>query len=324
MIGAMRMLFGPDDEDGFFAARESLVDRFERWLVAEGLAGDEAPEIAANAGLALEWKWGYGDGHLGRWRNGDITEFLLVWCPRKVSVPAANSLAIPGAVAALVTFLGAEGLLMRESSSVSELAGTVARVADEFVAAMGDSSKFGLAKSLFAGAAGEGVDLTDSESAERWMAEINDRPEEERRRIISDTALNLPPPLERPQLPPMVMPEDADVAASKAAAPILRTFATLAEFVGDGRKLTQTGKLTLADARVLVDRLGTGDAFDPQIGDRTFKTKTSAELPRLRLVFAWARKAGVVRVAHGRIIATKRGLAITRDPASTFDRASTP
>jgi hypothetical protein len=47
-----------------------------------------------------------------------------------------------------------------------------------------------------------------------------------------------------------------------------------------GRKLTQTGRLTMADARRLVERLGTGDVIDPVIGDRTF------------LCLGWRRPAG--------------------------------
>jgi hypothetical protein len=33
----------------------------------------------------------------------------------------------------------------------------------------------------------------------------------------------------------------------------------------------------MADARMLVERLGTGDVVDPVIGDRTFRTKSSEE-----------------------------------------------
>jgi len=117
------------------------------------------------------------------------------------------------------------------------------------------------------------------------------------------------------------MPADADVVASRSAAPILAMFASLAGFVGAGRKLTQTGNLTLADARVLVDLLGTGDVMDQRIGERTFKTKSSAELPRLRQVFAWARKAGVVRVAKGRVLATKKAAKLVRDPVAAFENA---
>ena len=45
-----------------------------------------------------------------------------------------------------------------------------------------------------------------------------------------------------------------------------------------GRKLTQTGKIGLAYARHLVVLPGTGDTIDPAIGDRVFRTTSSAEL----------------------------------------------
>jgi len=98
-------------------------------------------------------------------------------------------------------------------------------------------------------------------------------------------------------------------------------FAELARFAGAGRPLTQKGNLSLADARVLVGLLGTGDAIDESIGDRSFKTRSSAELPTLQLVFTWAKKAGVLRVRHGKVLATRRGLALASDPAATFDKA---
>ena len=40
----------------------------------------------------------------------------------------------------------------------------------------------------------------------------------------------------------------------------------LTRWVGAGRKLTQTGRLTLAHARELVELLDTGDVIDPQTG----------------------------------------------------------
>lgn len=322
MLGGMHV-FGPEDEEGFIAARDSLLERFERWLLAGRLAGDGGvAEMVGNAGLALDWKWSYGDGDLARWRTGEVAEFLLEWCPRKLSVSQADSVSIPPAVAAYTAFLDAEGLLAPGSSPVTALGRAATALSDDFVAAMGDASNFGLAKSLFGAAAADGVDLADPDRLQEWMAEFNARPVEERRRLIPDTAVGLPtPPPVRPALPPVALPDEAEVTASKAAAPVLAMFARFAEFVGDGRKLTQTANLTLADARALVDLLGTGDAMDAQIGERTFKTKSSAELPRLRQVFAWARKAGVVRVAHGRVIATKRGLAVGRDRSACFDRA---
>lgn len=311
------MAFNPDDGEAFAATRDSLLARFEEWLGADGrVARDDAAGMAADAGVALDWKWGYGDGDLGSWGTPHVAEFLLDWCPRKLSGPAADAAQIPASLAALAAFLDDQGLLGAGSSPAAELVRVARSLTDEFVAAMSDPAKFGLAKSLVLAASADGVDLSDPERVQGWIADFNARPEQERRRLIPDAG-----PPRRPALPPVAVPDDREARASKAQAPVLRMLAGLAEFAAEGRKLTQTGNLTLADARVLVERLGTGDVMDPQIGQRTFKTRSSAELPRLRHVFAWARKAGVVRIVRGRVVATKAGLAISRDPARFFDRA---
>jgi hypothetical protein len=56
--------------------------------------------------------------------------------------------------------------------------------------------------------------------------------------------------------------------------------------------------MTLADARALVSLLETGDEIDPKIGDRVFKTTTSAELPELTTIIEWAKAARLVRVSN--------------------------
>src|ERR1700692_2631866 len=77
-------------------------------------------------------------------------------------------------------------------------------------------------------------------------------------------------------------------------------------WIGDGRKLTQTGRLGLADARHLVESLGTGDTFDPTIGDRVFKTKSSEELVSLNRLVEWAKAARLVRVTGTRLVPVKK------------------
>src|SRR5262245_1532468 len=84
----------------------------------------------------------------------------------------------------------------------------------------------------------------------------------------------------------------AVVAAGAVALGRLQTFVT---WVGAGRKLTQTGRITLADARELVGLLGTGDELDPRIGEQVFRTKSSEELRGLAIVVAWAKASGLVR-----------------------------
>ena len=65
----MRMRFGPGDEKGFERGSRLLLEQFERWLVDQiGASSGEAAEAVADASVALDWKWGYGDGNLGCWR----------------------------------------------------------------------------------------------------------------------------------------------------------------------------------------------------------------------------------------------------------------
>ena len=55
-----------------------LLGRFARWLVREVRStAEEIDELIGDAGVALDWKWSYGDGRLVTWRTGDVAEFLL-------------------------------------------------------------------------------------------------------------------------------------------------------------------------------------------------------------------------------------------------------
>jgi hypothetical protein len=317
----MRMRFGPGDEKGFEKGSRLLVEDFGRWLVERvGASSGEAVEVAADAAVALDWKWGYGDGNLGCWCPEELAEFLLEWCPRKLSIPQEECGGLPAAVQTLLRFLADSNLLDSDCAPMPLLEEAIDRLAPGYIAAMGDPSKFGMAKSLFTSAAADGVDLTDREAADEWIAGFNARPEEERRRVLPGPPVA--PRQSRPVLPPVVLPDDGATLVSAAKAPVLGLFRDLAGYVGSGRKLTQRGNLTLADARALVDLLGTGDHIDGQIGDRTFRTRSSAELPHLRHLFVWARKAGVLRVVHGKAVATKASARIDADPMAWFEKSA--
>lgn len=85
-------------------------------------------------------------------------------------------------------------------------------------------------------------------------------------------------------------------------------------WVGAGRKLTATGRIGLADARQLVELLGTGDTIDPDIGGRVFKTKSSEDLAHLSRIVAWAKAARLVRVSGTRIVPVKKNAALAGRP----------
>lgn len=116
----------------------------------------------------------------------------------------------------------------------------------------------------------------------------------------------------------MASPAHVDVDATAAESTLVGQVVDLVQWVGDGRKLTQKGAITLADARVLVDRLGTGDRIDPAIGDRVFKTKSSMELLGLALVVEWAKAARLVRVVRGRLVPVKKSTALLERPAQLW------
>src|SRR6266568_5189827 len=94
----------------------------------------------------------------------------------------------------------------------------------------------------------------------------------------------------------MRTPSEESLAAAAAEAEPLRRLQAFTRWVGAGRKLTQTGRITLADARELVGLLGTGDVIDPKIGDRVFRTTSSEELRGITTVAEWAKASGLVRV----------------------------
>jgi pRiA4b ORF-3-like protein len=105
-----------------------------------------------------------------------------------------------------------------------------------------------------------------------------------------------------------------DLEASAGQAPLVRQVRSLVAWAGAGRKLTQTGNITLADARHLVELLGTGDTIDPEIGDRVFKTKSSTELGYLTKVVEWAKVARLVRVTGNRLVPVKKNAAVADRP----------
>ena len=100
----------------------------------------------------------------------------------------------------------------------------------------------------------------------------------------------------------------------KAVGGTVEQVRALVGWVGAGRKLTQTGRVTLADARALVKVLDTGDRMDPVVGERTFKTKSSEELYHLTLLVEWAKAARLLRIAGGRLLPVKKNAKLLDRP----------
>jgi hypothetical protein len=308
----MRMEFRPEDEEAFHQAHDELMDRFAAW--AERRAPEADPVLVS---FALDYKWGYGDGHLGRWITADLTDLLMSWFPRKVSVFAEEAERVAPSLRAFVDWLAEEGLLDPASDRPAVLRTTLERLTPSFLAAMDDPSRFGPAKSLVALMQSSGIDVTDQDAISGFIGGFNELPEQERKRLLP-----LPGEQAAPvAFPPVRLAPQAELVAAADAAPAVERLRRFTSWVGQGRKLTQKGRLTLADAKALVELLGTADKVDPVIGDEVFRTRSSAELPEVAIAFAWARAARLVRVVHGRVVPVKRGQPLLDRPLDLWERA---
>lgn len=314
---SLRMRFDVDDEDEFHATAQQLGARFEAQLTEQGRSLD----LACDVGLMLDWKWVYADGDLSWWRIGHLDELLLEWYPRKVSAPPDLADHTLPSIAAFLGFLGDEGLLSPASDRADALQRHVAGMTDAFMAAMGDTSRFGMAKSLF-GAVGDDVDLDDPAAVQEVMDAFNALPFEHRDRILAGPMADMADRAGASRtFRPVVL---ASPNQLRSAATRTRWYPRVLDFldwVGDGRKLTQgNNNITLAGARELVDLLDADEVMDEQIGERAFTTTSSTQLPTVDLTYRWARAAGLVKVRKGRLTRTARGAAARDDDPAALVR----
>lgn len=334
MLCRVRMSFTVDEEDAFHARKDELVDDFAAWLVAPNAAEPNAAEGAAgDAAVALDWKWSYQDGQLGRWTVADLEEFLLGWCPRKLSIPPAECADYPGSIRDFMTFLAARGLLAPGSGTLPQLQRCCERNASRFVAEMADPANYGLAKGLFARAGGlePGVDLSDEDTVAALMERMQGLPPEGPASLGGGTLVALTRIVEGradrvagETLPfltvgPVEPSGPQQRAESAAAAPALAQVNQLWEFcAAPGRRLTQKGNLRLADARHLVDVLRTGDWLEVEIDGHRRTLRSIDDLPVLSRLVELAIDARVLRRHRGRLVAVTRWRELS--PVQAVDR----
>ncbi len=330
----MRLTFDPtveSDDDAFVAALDELEEGVRAFLTSNAdeleLGPDGIDAVAADARMALQFKYSYGNGRLADWSPSDVREFLVDWCPRKVSVSADLADTIPQGLMVLITFLATSDLLVGGEKRLMRLVKEVERCLGPFYEAMSDPSKFGMAKSIFSSLGVESLDGLDEGDIAGLIEQFNALPEEQRRAI---TDRGLPGTFDELdeddddqgpiELPAVELPDHDVAVASAASSPMVAKLQALAVFCGDGRKLTKAGNLTLADAREAVAVVGTGDQVDPVQAGKVVKTRSAADLPGLHQLVNVGKKAGALRVEHGKLLATKRGATFGADALDALER----
>lgn len=309
------MVFGPNDENEFYTAKDALIAQFEAWLPRTGITKpQEVNATVGTASIALDWKYSYSDGDLGLWTLPHFDEFLLQWFPRKVTIPSVLAAQTPRELNVFIVFLASEQLLSGGSSSLRSIESYLRQIVAPFTRAFNDPSRHGLGKSLFGGLADLGVEIDPSDPASlaNAMEKFNSLSFEQRGEILGMTNdspggrfgaqpgnpwENLLDGIELPPAPAMPKHRANELAG---LTPVISSFRLISEFCDRPRKLTKTGNLTVADAIALATLLD----IDEAAISRTPKIRSAADLGALHFFLEWALKAGVVRRLKGTLTST--------------------
>ncbi|WP_319462701.1 hypothetical protein [Micromonospora sp. RTP1Z1] len=234
--------------------------------------------------------------------------------------------AVTPAVRAFVDFLFDQDLADRLCADQQLLHAALDKLAQPFADAMADQSRYGIAKFWAMRMLNEGIDPTDQAAAEQFIADLHAGRVAVDKGLLNQVMTNHllgEDPDQHPPLPLMAVPDGDTLRGLAAESLVVRRLRELVRWLGDGKTLTTTGRLRLADARELVALLETGDVLDPVIGDRVFKTRSSDELYQLKVLVAWARAARVVRVVKGRLVPVQSAAKVLADPLALSPRAFT-
>jgi hypothetical protein len=310
----VRTFFEIEQEEEFQVARELLVRRCTEWARERGVPADPLVLEAA-----LDSRHLSADGRLALWTPAHVRRLLLEWIPRRVAADPGELADAPQSVRTLLRYLAETGLRDPRGASPEENEAAIAEAAAELPAVLADPERWGTGKFWAMAARDNGVDLTVPQEASRFAEDVRAgrlaydgdlldrlmhaqlrRAESESGRTIAQLPVSLPPAEE--------------LAAAAARSRVVRQLIAFTGWVGDGgRALTAAGNLKPADAWDLVDLLDTGE--------RGLKIRSSAELPRLNLIFTWARKARLVRVNRTRLVRVAKAKPLLADPLALWERA---
>ncbi|WP_406385270.1 hypothetical protein [Streptomyces sp. NBC_01618] len=310
------MFFAPEETEEYEAARSLLIHRMGQWARERGESMD--PFVVE---AALDYRHrGTCDGRLGLWEPRHIEEYLLDWLPRTVTVlPGEEPADAPGTLAVLLRYLDAMGLSDPRGASQAENLAAIETLVPRYVPAMADRGRWGMVKFWAVTAAEQGVDIQDPAALEHFVEQAQRDKVPYDRDVLDQVVRNHltrgPAAVTRaePQLP-VLLPGEKELRARADTSRALRWLRGIADWAGrEGRVLTASGSLRMADARALVAELGTDDAVET--------VRSSTQLPRLALAVEWAKKARLVRVAKGRLYAVAKAQPLMKDPLGLWRHA---
>ena len=273
------------------AAAQRLMDAY---------VADYGVEHAWVVNQLIDAKRNYLGGSPDKWTPMEMSQVLFEIYPAKVMLEPADLPVVPVVAAQLMRVLASAD--PHDDKMLGEVADVIEGQVTLFVSQMSDEDNWSFGKRMWSTATAEGVDLDDQAAINAWMEDFNSRSFEERDQILGRLPGGGRIGGGRPSFPPVKLPPQAEVDASLAEAVLLQRLVKLCEFVGEGRQLTDTGNLRLADGKELVEVLGTDDIIDGSIGDRVFTTRSSVDLPQVDLTYRLAMAANLLERSGRKVV----------------------
>lgn len=314
----MRTYYDEDDYQGFEAGQDLLIRRFTTWATSQGREID--PYAVASA---LQFRHTSVDGRLARWTAALVRDFLLEYVPRTLSATADEAVLVPETLRLFLRYLHETGLADPTSEPLADLEGAVTKAAGDFPAAMADERNFGISKYWVMTAARNGVERSDPDALNAFIAEVREGRHSYDAEVLDGiVARQMGEQAGRalPQLP-VSLPADSELVDDAERSSLVIKLRKLVEWVGDGRALTGTGALKLADARELVSLLDTGDDFERDLGGEVQTVRSSADLPNLAILFELAKRTRIVRVVKGKLVRVAKAAPLVKDALALWTAA---
>ncbi len=153
------------------AQRDALLDEFHASPEGRGFPIDS--EEAFVASLAINCCTDYLDGRPLRWSPVVVEVFMLGWVPRKVLAGPELLQALPGAVDAWVRFVGRKRGIPQWAIETTQAA--IHDCRDEMLSTADDPAAGDVGKQLLTAAKTAGVNLTDQDALDTFIAGWNAR-----------------------------------------------------------------------------------------------------------------------------------------------------
>jgi Plasmid pRiA4b ORF-3-like protein len=126
------------------------------------------------------------------------------------------------------------------------------------------------------------------------------------------------PELAPAQFSPVELAPLPELQAAAAAAPTVRRLRALVEWLGEGRRLTAAGNLTLADGQELARLLGLVDPDRPD----ALRVRSAQDIAGLEVLVGWVKQLRLARAHKGRLVPVKQHRRLLDDPLELFNRAA--